>query len=94
MLTHLFCCCALISRPNRKHHHSLLLQFHQFCMTPSYTLKQVQVLYVDHVQYSLRVYNVKHSFKVEPHLFLDDLSSSFGQHSSIQFHLGGGQFVH
>ena len=40
-----------------------------------------------------RVYNVKHSFKVEPHLFLNDLSSLFGQHSSFQFHLGGGQFV-
>ena len=49
---------------------------------------------VDHVQYSLRVYNVQHSFKVEPHLFLNDLSSSFGQHISIQFHLRGGQFVH
>ena len=53
----------------------------------------MQVLHVDHVQYSLRVYNVKHSFKVEPHLFLNDLSSSFGQHSSIQFHLGGGQII-
>ena len=37
-------------------------------------------------------------FKVEPHIFLNDLSSSFGQHNSIQFHWGGGggggQFVH
>ena len=36
---------------------------------------------------------MQHSFKVEPPLFLSDLSS-FGKHSSIQFSLGGGQFVH
>ena len=28
--------------------------------------------------------------RIEPHLFLNDLSFSFGQHSSIQFSLGGG----
>ena len=29
VLTNLICCCDPISRPNRKHHHSLLLEFHE-----------------------------------------------------------------
>ena len=38
---------------------------------------------VDHAQNSFRLYNLQHLFKVEPHLLLNDLSTSFGPHSSV-----------
>ena len=56
---------------------------------PSFLQVKTSACLVDHVQYSLGVYNVQHSFKVKPHIFLSDISSSFGQHYSIQFHLWG-----